>query len=141
MKKIRNILWLYFKGNKFSIIVAIFLFIGASCLAMLPAKLYQLIIDDAFVGQDMNALIKLSGLLLLISVARHRFEFISNKKLISLGNGLLRKMKSEIYSKLFAMDFSFYSKNETGYINSRVEEISSIDTLFSNMTMKRLLKV
>ena len=44
-----------------------------------------------------------------------------------------------IYDCLMEKDLSFYSENEIGYINARVEEIDSIDTLFFSSTSLSVL--
>lgn len=46
-----------------------------------------------------------------------------------------------IYDCLMEKDLSFYSENEIGYINARVEEIDSIDTLFSSTSLSVLSAV
>lgn len=48
-----------------------------------------------------------------------------------LGNSLLREVKTELFNKLMFMDLSFFTEYDSGYINTRVEEIGNLDSLFS----------
>lgn len=125
----------YLKNHKAKSIIAIMLYFAAAILAMLPAKIIQLIIDEGFLKGSKKALLLFAGLLLVVYISKSVFSYISNNKLIELGNGLLVRFKSKIYDRLMSMDLSFYSKHDIGYINSRVEEIGSIDSLFSSQTL------
>lgn len=125
----------YLKSHKLKTLIAIMLYFGAAILAMLPAKIIQLIIDEGFLKGSRKTLLLFAGLLLIVYISKAVFSYISNNKLIELGNGLLVRIKSKIYDRLMSMDLSFYSKHDIGYINSRVEEISSIDSLFSSQTL------
>lgn len=125
----------YLKEHKAKAIIAITLYFATAILAMLPAKIIQLIIDEGFLKHSRRALLLFAGLLLIVYISKAVFSYISNNKLIELGNGLLVSFKSKIYDRLMSMDLSFYSKHDIGYINSRVEEISSLDSLFSSQTL------
>lgn len=128
----------YLKEHKAKAIIAITLYFATAILAMLPAKIIQLIIDEGFLKRSRSALLLFAGLLLIVYISKAVFSYISNNKLIELGNGLLVSFKSKIYDRLMSMDLSFYSKHDIGYINSRVEEISSLDSLFSSQTLTLL---
>lgn len=125
----------FLKKQKLKAIMSITLYFAASILAMLPAKVIQLIIDEGFLKGSKKYLFLFSGLLILVYISKSISSYISNNKLIELGNELLVIIKSKIYDRLMSMDLSFYSKHDIGYINSRVEEISSIYILFSSQTL------
>ena len=135
MKYTYSLILEYFKTRKINTLLSVLLYIAASVLAMLPAKIIQLVIDEGFLKRSKKSLLIFTGLLLFVYVCKSVFSYISNKKLIELGNGLLVKFKSKIYDRLMSMDLSFYSNYDIGYINSRVEEIGTIDTLFSSQTL------
>lgn len=138
MKRILNIIKNYFKGRRLLLITSTTLYVLSAALAMLPAKLLQLTIDEGFIKADVSALLFFIALLFIAYILKALFTYISNRGLIEIGNGLLKKVKGEIYSRLMSMDLSFYSNNDIGYINARVEEISSIDVLFSTQTLTLL---
>ena len=102
---------------------------------MLPAKILQLVIDEGFLKENVRALLIYIGLLFLTYISKSIFTYTSNRQLIEIGNDILKRIKSEIYARLMSMDLTFYSKNDIGYINARVEEINSIDIIFSSQTL------
>lgn len=135
MKHFRWIVKSYMQRNLFSFIGSMLLCIFAAVLAMLPAKLIQMVIDDGFLKRDMSMLIKLVLALAFAYLSKSAFTFFSNKLLIALGNGMLKEVKAGIYNQLMTMDLSFYTGNDIGYINARVEEVSAIDALFSTQSL------
>ena len=96
----------YFKTRKINTLLSVLLYIAASVLAMFPAKIIQLVIDEGFLKRSKKSLLIFIGLLLFVYVCKSVFSYISNKKLIELGNGLLVKFKSKIYDRLMSMDLS-----------------------------------
>lgn len=135
MKYIKKIVKNHIKVNKLSFFSSIILYFSSAALAMLPAKIIQLIIDEGFLKRNITSLLTYIALLLCSYLLKILFTYISNRNLIELSTSLLKKIKNEIYVRLMSMDFSFYSKNEIGYINSRVEEIGAIDSIFSTQTL------
>lgn len=141
MKYIKNIVKNHIKENRLSFFSSVILYLSSAALAMLPAKIIQLIIDEGFLKKNITLLLIYIALLMCSYLFKILFTYISNRNLIELSNGLLKKIKNEIYIRLMSMDFSFYSKNEIGYINSRVEEIGAIDSIFSTQTLTFLSSV
>lgn len=135
MKQLSQIIRNFIAKRFVLILLACILFISASALSMVPAKLLQLIIDKGFIAKNIKALLFWIGMLTLSYLIKHLCTYYSNKNLINLGNNLLKEIKSAIYNRLMVIDMSFYTKNEVGYINSRLEEVSSVDILFSNQTL------
>ena len=78
MKHFRRIVKSYLRRNLFSFTGSIFLCVFAALLAMLPAKLIQLIIDDGFLKKDMPMLIKLILSLAFTYLFKYAFTYFSN---------------------------------------------------------------
>lgn len=91
----------------------------------------QLTIDEAFSKYNERRLWLFAGLLLTSYITRVCCSYISGRKMIMLGNSLLREVKTELFNKLMFMDLSFFTEYDSGYINTRVEEIGNLDSLFS----------
>lgn len=138
MQKIKSIIGLYLNANGLGALIAVVLFVSVSFLAMVPAKVTQLIIDRGFIERNRHDLLAFTSLLLITYLVKMLCSYYSNKQMINLSNGLLVRIKTEIYAKLMTMDLSFYTNNEVGYINSRLEEINSMDALFSTQTLSLL---
>ena len=141
MKQFWTIVKDYMRRQKRLFVVSLVLYLITALLAMLPAKILQLTIDVGFMRSDVQALVLCIVALLLTHAIKSLLTYLSNKGMISFGNGLLKRVKSVIYDCLMEKDLSFYSENEIGYINARVEEIDSIDTLFSSTSLSVLSAV
>lgn len=135
MKHTTKIIAGYIKNNKSTFVLCMVAYIVMAALAMLPAKLLQLVIDEAFMKYNLKLLYWYIFLLALSYTVKNLLTFYANKGFILLANGLLKDIKSMIYNRLMQMDISFFTNNEVGVINSRVEEINAIDNLFSTNTL------
>lgn len=125
----------YVKQNVVKVLTTVVVFVLGSVLSLIPAKITQLIIDLGFMNKNLKIIILLSLSLLLIYFVKVVTEFLSNKIFINLSSGMMKCLKDEIYNRILALDMSFFSKNEVGYINSRIGEINQIDILFSSQTL------
>lgn len=132
----KNIILIYIKENKMMTIVTIIMFLLGCIFSLAPAKEIQLIIDKGFYGRKLDLIIILSSILLLTYFGQVLCEYITQKCFIEISSSLLKKLKDEIYNKLLNLDISFFNENESGYINSRIQEINSIDSLFSVQTLR-----
>lgn len=135
MRPLRKIIYTLIRNELGKFILAISLYVFSAFLAMAPAKILQIIIDDAFLKYKIDRLLIYLAILLLVYFLKTICSYSSNKRMISLGNELLKNIKKAIYNKLMYMDLSFYTNNDLGYINSRIEEIDKIDVLFSSQTL------
>lgn len=94
MQKIKSIIGLYLSANGLGALIAVVLFVSASFLAMVPAKVTQLIIDRGFIGRNRHDLLAFTSLLLITYLAKMLCSYYSNKQMINLSNGLLVRIKS-----------------------------------------------
>lgn len=141
MKTIVLIFKKYMKNNQLKFFLAMLLFVSVSLLAMLPAKITQLIIDNGFEKKNFNIILVMTVALITIYILNVIFDYVSNNIFINISTDVLKKFKDEIYNKVLNMDLSFFSNNEVGYINSRMNEINSIDAIFSSQTLKILMGI
>ncbi len=141
MKNIYKIIVDYLKSKKLSTLLTIVLFFIGAVLAILPAKLTQYIIDNGFGNRNFKLIVILSLLLMIIYAGKVFCDFMTQKIFINLSTDLLKKLKDEIYSRILTLDMTFFNNNESGYINARMNEINSIDTLFSSQTLNILSSI
>lgn len=135
MNKVNRIILDFIKHNIRKVFVTILVFLLGTILALIPAKITQIIIDAGFVNKNLKIIIVLSISLLIIYGLKVLSEFLTSKIFIELSTSLMKKLKDEIYDRILSLDMSFFSKNEVGYINSRIAEISQIDIIFSSQTL------
>ena len=141
MKNTYKIIFNYLKNKKLSTLLTIVLFFIGAVLAILPAKLTQYIIDNGFGNRNFKLIVILSILLMIIYAGKVFCDFMTQKIFINLSTDLLKKLKDEIYSRILTLDMTFFNNNESGYINSRMNEINSIDNLFSSQTLSILSSI
>lgn len=73
--------------------------------------------------------------MLVLYASKVLCEFLSNRFFINISSNIIKRLKDEIYKKILSLDMSFFSKKQVGYINSRINEVDSIDVLFSTTTL------
>lgn len=86
------------------------LFVSVSLLAMLPAKITQLIIDNGFEKKNFNIILIMTVALITIYIFNVIFDYVSNNIFINISTDVLKKFKDEIYNKVLNMDLSFFFK-------------------------------
>ena len=131
MKYLKHLILTFIKRRIWTVALTAVLYIFAAFLAMLPARLIQQLIDEALLQYDIRKLWLFAGLLLACYLLKIYCSYISSKKMILLGNSLLKEIKTELFNKLLLMDLSFFTEYDSGYINTRVEETENLDALFS----------
>ena len=100
MKQFWTIVKDYMRRQKRLFVVSLVLYLITALLAMLPAKILQLTIDVGFMRSDVQALVLCIVALLLTHAIKSLLTYLSNKGMISFGNGLLKRVKSVIYDCL-----------------------------------------
>lgn len=125
----------FLKKNWWMCIVSIMTFILSSLLGVLPAKMYQLMIDEGFYNKSLKVVLVTSVVLIVIYLLKACMTYISNHKLLLMGNEITSEMKDSIIEKLFSLELNFLSSYDVGYISSRLEEVAGIDALFSNISI------
>ena len=112
-----------------------YIFLISVIISLIPAKIIQLIIDKGFMFKDYKMILFYSGILLSLYIGKVICDFLSNRFFINISTNLIKKLKDEIYRRMLSLDMSFFSKKQVGYINSRINEVNSIDILFSTTSL------
>ncbi|MCX7904665.1 MAG: ABC transporter ATP-binding protein/permease [Caloramator sp.] len=141
MGELKRIIIGFVKKNIFRVVISIILFLISAFISVLPAKVYEYIINEGFMKRRLNIVLISCAILIGIYIFRVLFSYLSNNFLIVLGNELIGLIKESIYERLFILDLNFYDDKEVGYINARVEEVSKIDAIFSNVSISFLASV
>ncbi|MFN8443374.1 MAG: ABC transporter ATP-binding protein [Caldilineaceae bacterium] len=98
------------------IIVNVFLS-GMLTVAPLVTKA---IVDDVIGGQRMDLLLPYLGLLLLVTVIRAASTYFYSYGQNRLGQLVMSDVRGALYRKLLALNYSFYDREQTGRLMSRV---------------------
>ena len=110
MNKVNRIILDFIKHNIRKVFVTILVFLLGTILALIPAKITQIIIDAGFINKNLKIIIVLSISLLIIYGLKVLSEFLTSKIFIELSTSLMKKLKDEIYDRILSLDMSFFQK-------------------------------
>ena len=118
----------FLKTYKWSLIVSIFLAVGAQAGAMGIAYLTGTGLEKAITARSRHDLWTIAALVLAVGAARA--IFMAGRRLISgrQALGVEFDMRNALYAKLLKLSFGFYDRHQTGQLLSRatVETSASV---------------
>lgn len=127
----------YLKAYKFFLFLAIFLTIGSSIFEIISPKLMGNITTRIFGNLKMNTridfdyVIKICITLGLVYLLQGVFEFFRGRILVDVTQDLIAKFRREISEKVKYIPTSYYDKNKTGDLLSRMT--NDVETLGKNL--------
>lgn len=127
----------YLKAYKFFLFLAIFLTIGSSIFEIISPKLMGNITTRIFENLKMNTridfdyVIKICITLGLVYLLQGVFEFFRGRILVDVTQDLIAKFRREISEKVKYIPTSYYDKNKTGDLLSRMT--NDVETLGKNL--------
>lgn len=127
----------YLKAYKFFLFLAIFLTIGSSIFEIISPKLMGNITTRIFENLKMNTridfeyVIKICITLGLVYLLQGAFEFFRGRILVDVTQDLIAKFRREISEKVKYIPTSYYDKNKTGDLLSRMT--NDVETLGKNL--------
>ncbi|MCL2834550.1 MAG: ABC transporter ATP-binding protein/permease [Treponema sp.] len=128
-------LWLYLSRYRLRIIVVIFLTIISNLLALLGPMLSGRAID-AMTGKgnvNFHIVLNYCSWMVLIYIISAGLNFLLTTQMISLSRQCARQMRKNVFDKLMELPVSFYDKNQTGDILSRISyDIDTVNTSLAN---------
>ena len=127
----------YLKAYKFFLFLAIFLTIGSSIFEIISPKLMGNITTRIFENLKMNTridfdyVIKICITLGVVYLLQGVFEFFRGRILVDVTQDLIAKFRREISEKVKYIPTSYYDKNKTGDLLSRMT--NDVETLGKNL--------
>lgn len=127
----------YLKAYKFFLFLAIFLTIGSSIFEIFSPKLMGNITTRIFENIKMNTridfdyVIKICIILGVVYLLQGVFEFFRGRILVDVTQNLIAKFRREISEKVKYIPTSYYDKNKTGDLLSRMT--NDVETLGKNL--------
>ena len=127
----------YLKAYKFFLFLAIFLTIGSSIFEIFSPKLMGNITTRIFENIKMNTridfdyVIKICIILAVVYLLQGVFEFFRGRILVDVTQDLIAKFRREISEKVKYIPTSYYDKNKTGDLLSRMT--NDVETLGKNL--------
>lgn len=127
----------YLKAYKFFLFLAIFLTIGSSIFEIISPKLMGNITTRIFENLKMNTridfqyVIKICLILGIVYLFQGLFEFFRGRILVDVTQDLIAKFRREISEKVKYIPTSYYDRNKTGDLLSRMT--NDVETLGKNL--------
>lgn len=127
----------YLRAYKFFLFLAIFLTIGSSIFEIISPKLMGNITTRIFEKLKMNTridfdyVIKICITLGIVYLLQGAFEFFRGRILVDVTQDLIAKFRREISEKVKYIPTSYYDKNKTGDLLSRMT--NDVETLGKNL--------
>lgn len=127
----------YLKAYKFFLFLAIFLTIGSSIFEIISPKLMGNITTRIFENLKMNTridfdyVIKICITLGVVYLLQGVFEFFRGRILVDVTQDLIAKFRREISEEVKYIPTSYYDKNKTGDLLSRMT--NDVETLGKNL--------
>lgn len=139
MKKNNTILRIisYLKNYKAALFLAIFLTIGSSIFEIISPKLMGNITTRIFenlkmkTSIDFNFVIKICVIMAIVYIFQAVFEFFRGRILVDVTQDLIASFRREISEKVKYIPTSYFDKNKTGDLLSRMT--NDVETLGKNL--------
>jgi ATP-binding cassette, subfamily B, bacterial len=130
-------LWVYLGPYKGRLVLVLAISLAATSLTLLQPFISKLLIDSALLKHDMRALVLISALLFIVTVAGFALNIISSYRYVTLSAQMLFDMRLALFRHLQRLSPRFYAQFRLGDLMSRlnndigeVQRVSA-DTLLS----------
>lgn len=140
----------YYKKYRYRFFIGVFFVIVSNIFALYPAKYTRMAFDkakEAISSQDQIAanidyneltqtLIYFGVMVILFAILKGVFMFFMRQTIIVMSRMIEFDLKNEIYSHYQKLDLSFYKRNNTGDLMSRIsEDVSRVRMFLGPATM------
>jgi ABC-type bacteriocin/lantibiotic exporter with double-glycine peptidase domain len=135
MNKNNQILINRLKNVKSQIILIIILTIVAALVELTIPFLTQKIIDSGIIRKNFEFVLMIGFSLIVLYICMAILNSCINLIFAKTSVEVITNLKKDIITRLLRYPVSFFDKNKTGYVISRVDEIDSLNSLFSPVLM------
>jgi ATP-binding cassette, subfamily B, multidrug efflux pump len=125
----------FLKAHKRLLIALIFVNILLSAMLTVAPLVIKAIVDDVIGGGQMDLLLPYLGLLLLVTAGRAAATYFYSYGQNKLGQLVMTDVRAALYRKLLALPYSFYDKEQTGRLMSRVSSDVESTRIFLSQIM------
>lgn len=92
-----------------------------SALSVLPALLFQRIIDDGVLGGDARLVVRLSLVVAVMAVAGGLVTLLERWCSARIGEGMIQRLRTRLFDHVSAQPIAFFSRSNTGKLVSRLQ--------------------
>ena len=113
--------------------------IALSLLALPSPYLMKLIFDKVLVARNTGLLNGIIILLVMIQLVRAILSLLTEYYFNLFSQEIMVKLKKNMFYRILRLPLSFFDKNQTGYILSRISEVEGLNFFFSNALTSMLI--
>jgi ATP-binding cassette subfamily B protein len=121
----------------YAYLLAIICTVIAVSLDMLSPQITKQVIDNVIVGGDMGLLPKLLILILIIGIGRCIFQYLKELTYDVVSSKISVKIRKALFNHIQSLSLSFFDKNNTGELMSRVKD--DVDRIWAAMNYVSML--
>lgn len=136
-----NVLLPYLKKNWKKFLVGAILMVLLSLLSMPSPLLMKYVVDTVIPGKDFTLLHLVVLGLLALYLVKVVVSFLMNYLFNRLSQKVMMEVKRDLFSCILRLPLSFFDKNQTGYIMSRIGEVSRLNLFFSSVISQVVISV
>ena len=138
-------LWNYLFKFRFLLILALILTISSNILALFGPKLTGLIMDEIDMGEsniNFSNIYYYAGLMVLFYLTSSIFTFVISLVMTNISKRCVYTMRRDALNKLLSLPISYFDKNQTGDIISRMSyDIDTVNTSLSTDLVQILTSI
>lgn len=112
----------YIKKYWYAYLLALLCTVIAVSLDMLSPQVTKRVIDNVIVGGDLNLLPKLLLTILFIGIGRCIFQYLKEIIYDMTSSKISVKLRHDLFNHIQSLSLSFFDKNNTGELMSRVKD-------------------
>jgi ATP-binding cassette subfamily B protein len=126
-------LYTYIKPHKKDMLFTILIMMVSSVLVMLTPRMFKTIMDDYIPNKNIKGVVSISLILLSINLIIAVFLRVKISITTRLGQSIIHQIRSDIFTHLQELPFSYYDDRPHGKIQVRVVNyVNSLSDLLSN---------
>jgi ATP-binding cassette subfamily B protein len=127
----------FMKEEKRNLIIALFVMLLNSGVAMLTPYLIGYTIDHYIQTKIYSGLLTFSGILLVIYFIWAATEYFQTKLMGSIGQRMLYSLRNEVFNRIQNLPVSFFNQNKAGDLISRINnDTDKVNQFFSQSLMQ-----
>jgi ATP-binding cassette, subfamily B, multidrug efflux pump len=112
--------WSYIRNDKISLSIGLLLALVVSALNMVNPYLAGKIVDDVMYGENKGLLWPLLAFMIGITLVRTSVRYGYQIMFEKISQGVIFKMRENLYNRLLQLDFPFYDRTKTGDLMARM---------------------
>jgi len=118
-----------------------FLMIAVSLLALPTPLIMKYIVDDIIIAKNIKLLHLAIILLLTIQLVKLIISFLTSYLFNIFNQEVMVQIKKDLFHRILRLPLSFFDKNQTGYLLSRIREVEGLRFFFSTSLVRFVIGI